>query len=125
MIVDTDILIWAQRGNIKAIKLIENTSILEISVLTYMELLQNANKKLQHQIIKNFISDFNIILLPLTENIGHRAIIYTEQYSLSHGIRAGDAIIAATAVERNAEFVTSNVKHYKVIQDLNLKAFKP
>lgn len=125
MIVDTDILIWAQRGNNKAIKLIENADILEISVLTYMELLQNANKKQYHQIIKDFIKVFNIVLLPLTENIGHRALIYIEQYSLSNGIRAGDAIIAATAVERNTELVTSNVKHYKMISDLNLLIFKP
>lgn len=125
MIFDTDILIWAQRGNLKAVKLIEKSDVLEISVLTYMELLQNANNKLHHQIIKNFLKDFNVTLLPLTEAIGHRALIYIEQYSLSNGIRAGDAIIAATAVERNSKLVTSNVKHYKMIQDLNLVTFKP
>ena len=125
MIIDTDVLIWAQRGNVKAIKLIEKTEILEVSVLTYMELLQNANKKLQHQIIKDFLSEFNVTLLPLNEAIGHRALIYIEQYSLSHGIRAGDAIIAATTVERNSELVSANIKHYKMIQDLNLVTFKP
>lgn len=120
-----DVLIWAQRGNLKAVKLIENADMLEISVLTYMELLQSANKKQQHQIIKDFLKDFNITLLPLTESIGHRALIYIEQYSLSHGIRAGDAMIAATAVERNSELISGNVKHYKMIQDLKLIAFKP
>src|SRR5690349_13403318 len=114
-----------QRGNIKAIHLIKDTDILEISVLTYMELLQNAVKKQQHQIIKDFIKDFNISLLPLTVAIGHRALIYIEQYSLSHGLRAGDAIIAATAIERNSELISGNVKHYKMIQDLKLISFKP
>jgi len=31
--------------------------------------------------------------LPLTENIGHRALIYVEEYSLSSNVRAGDGSI--------------------------------
>jgi len=125
VIFDTDVLIWAQRGNTKAIQLIEDTDIFEISVLTYMELLQNANKKQQQNIIKDFLKNFNVTMLPLTEAIGHRALIYIEQYSLSHGIRAGDAIIAATTIERNAELISGNIKHYKTIPDLKLISFKP
>jgi hypothetical protein len=63
--------------------------------------------------------------LPLTENIGYRALIYIEEYGLSSGMRAGDAIIAATAVENNLTLATSNEKHFRVIKDLQLKALKP
>ncbi len=65
------------------------------------------------------------MVLPLTENIGHRALIYIEEYTLSSGLRAGDAIIAATAIENNMTLVSSNAKHFRVIKDLKLKVFKP
>jgi predicted nucleic acid-binding protein len=125
VIFDTDILIWAQRGNSKAADLITKTDVLQISVFTYMELLQAASNKTQHKIIKDFLKVFNFTLLPLTEQIGHRALIYIEEYSLSHGTQAGDAVIAATAVEQNAELVTSNQKHFRMIKELKLLVFKP
>ncbi len=90
-----------------------------------MELLQGAQNKTQHKIIKTYLSDFNFNTIPLTENIGHRALIYVEEYSLSSNMRAGDAIIAATAVENNLTLSTSNVKHFKPVKELSLKGFKP
>lgn len=125
MIFDTDIFIWVQRGNSKAARLVEKNPDRFLSIQTYMELLQGATSKDQHKHTKSFIKDFNFIVLPLTENIGHRALVYVEEYGLSNGIRAGDAIIAATAVEKNLPLSTSDRKHFKAIRDLNLKVFKP
>ena len=125
MIFDTDIFIWIQRGNEKAARIIEKSEDRFLSVQTYMELLQGAQNKTQHKYTKDFLSSFGFIVLPLTENIGHRAAIYVEEYALSSGKRAGDALIAASAVENNLTLVSSNVKHYKAIKDLQFKAFKP
>ena len=125
MIFDTDIFIWAQRGNEKAAKLIEKEEEKYLSIQTYVELLQCAKNKTQHKHIKDFLSTFGFIALPLTENIGHRASIYVEEYTLSSNLRSGDAIIAATAVENNMILASSNVKHFRVIKELELKAFKP
>lgn len=125
MIYDTDILIWVQRGNEKAAKLIEKDEERYLSIQSYMELLQGAKNKTQHKYVKSFIHDFQFSILPLTENIGHRALIYVEEYALSSNMRAGDAIIAATAIENNRELVSSNIKHFKVIKELQLKQFKP
>ena len=125
MIFDTDIFIWIQRGNIKAARLIEREQERLISVQTYMELLQGAENKQQHEYTKQFLQDFGFRTLPLSGNIGHRATVYIEQYSLSHGLRAGDAIIAATAAESNLQLCSSNAKHFKSIKDLNLKVFRP
>jgi hypothetical protein len=125
MIFDTDIFIWVQRGNEKAARLMEKVEDRYLSIQTYMELLQSAKDKEQHKYVKDFISSFNFVVLPFTENIGHRASIYIEEYTLSSNLRAGDAIIAATAVENNLTLVSSNTKHFKAIKDLKLKIFKP
>ena len=125
MIYDTDILIWIQRGNKKAATLIEKDDDKYLSIQSYMELLQGAKNKTQHKYIKDFISEFEFSILPLTENIGHRALIYVEQYALSSNMRAGDAIIAATAIENNMSLVSSNMKHFKAVKDLQLKTFNP
>lgn len=125
VIFDTDIIIWIQRGNNKAAKLIDTTDERFISVQTYMELLQCAQSQQQHKVTRDFLHDFNFQVLPLSENIGHRAAIYIEEYALSNGIRAGDAVIAATATENNLALSTSNGKHFKVIKDLQIQLFKP
>lgn len=125
MIFDTDIFIWVQRGNGKAARLIDNSGERYLSIQSYMELLQGAKDKAQHKKVKDFISDFGFTVLPLSENIGHRALIYVEEFALSSNMRAGDAIIAATAIENNLPMVTSNARHFKAVKELQLKVFKP
>jgi hypothetical protein len=125
MIFDTDIFIWAQRGNEKAAKLMEMSEERHLSIQSFMELLQCAKNKKQHQYTKDFLTSFDFLVLPLTENIGHRASIYVEEYTMASGLRSGDAIIAATAVENNLPLVSSNAKHFKMIKELKLKIFKP
>lgn len=125
MLFDTDIFIWVQRGSRKAARLIERTEERLLSVYSYMELLQGAKNKEQHAHINDFLSSFGFMALPLSENIGHRALIYIEEYALSQGLRAGDALIAATAAENNLELVTGNAKHFKPIKELKIKVFNP
>jgi len=125
VIFDTDILIWVQRGNKKASHLIDASSERFISAQTYLELLQCAPNKEKLGLTKSFISDLGFTILPLSENIGYRAIVYLEEYGLSSGLRAGDAIIAATATENNLPLTSGNGKHFKALKDLKLKVFKP
>lgn len=125
MIFDTDIFIWVQRGSRKAADLIDGAEERCLSVQSYMELLQCAHDKKQQRLTKQFISDLGFTLLPLSENIGHRALVYVEEYGLSSGMRAGDAIIAATAVENSMPLASGNGKHFKVVKDLEFKLFKP
>lgn len=125
MIFDTDIIIWLQRGNKKAAKIIDDAEEKNISILTYMELFQCALSKEQHRIIRSFLQEFEFNVLPLSQNIGHRAAIYIEEYSTGNGLRSGDAIIAATAVENNLVLISGNAKHFRNIKDLDFKVFKP
>jgi predicted nucleic acid-binding protein len=125
MMYDTDILIWIQRGNRKAARLVEKDQERSLSIQSYMELLQGARDKAEQKVVKDFIYAFDFQILPLSENIGHRALVYVEEYALAAGMRSADALIAATAVERNLVLVSSNTKHFKAVAELRLKAFRP
>jgi predicted nucleic acid-binding protein len=125
MIFDTDVFIWVQRGNRKAAALIDGATERFLSVQTLMELLQCAKNKEHQRITKKFLADFGFAVLPLTENIGHRALVYVEEYGISSGMRAGDAIVAATAVEHGMLLATSNSKHFRSVRDLDLQILRP
>jgi predicted nucleic acid-binding protein len=125
VIFDTDVLIYAQRGARRAALAIDAATDRFISVQSLMELLQGARDKDDLRIIKRFMTELSFAVLPLSENIGHRALVYVEEYGLSSGLRAGDAIIAATAVENAMPLLTANAKHFRAIRDLELRVFKP
>jgi len=124
VVFDTDVLIWVQRGNAKAAKAIEAEPRRRISILTQMELMQSARDKQEAKLLRTFLADFDFRVLPLTEAIGHRAAVYVEQFSLSHGLRTADAIIAATAVEAAEPLCSANAKHFRTIPGLELSVLK-
>jgi hypothetical protein len=53
--------------------------------------------------------------------VGHRALVYVEEYGRSSGMRAGDAIVAATATENGLTLVTGNARHFRPIKDLSCR----
>ena len=125
MLFDTDVLIWLLRANPKAISLVNQTSTRQISTVNYLELMKGARNRQELLTIKHFLPQNDFEILPLTENIGHRAIIYIEEHGLKSGIGLADALIAATAVENNIPLCTCNHKDYKHIADLEIKVFHP
>lgn len=125
MLFDTDVLIWMLRGNARAAKAVDDTDTRAISVVVYMELLQGARDNAEVRTIKSFLADMRFAMLPLTENIGHRASIYMEEYGLSASMSMADALIAATAVESNDTLITANDKHYRTVNELSIKRFRP
>ena len=66
-----------------------------------MELFAGARDKQEVRVIRQSLADSGFVVLPLTENIGHRALIYMEEYALESGLSPLDALVAATAVENN------------------------
>ena len=125
MLFDTDVLIWVFRGNAKAAGLIDSTAERRISVVTYLELLQGARDRPETRQIKRFLTDCGFQTIPLTENIGHRACVYMEEYGLKAGICLADALIAATAAEHQWVLCTGDRKHYRAIEDIEVKVFRP
>ena len=124
MLVDTDVLIWVLRGNHRAGAAVDQCPSRAISIVTYMELIQGARDKGELKAIKRFLTDLGFRTLPLTENIGHRASIYMEEYVLSDGLSMANALVAATAIEGNEPLLSGNVKHYRVLRELELHPFR-
>jgi hypothetical protein len=124
MLFDTDVLIWVFRGNQKAANVVDKDADRCISVVTFMELLEGTRNRQEVRVIKNFLAQFNFQTLPLTENIGHRAAIYMEEYGLKAGMRLADALIAATAVENNMALCTGNQRHYRPVEEVEVRAFR-
>jgi predicted nucleic acid-binding protein len=125
MLFDTDLLIWIFRGNAKAARRIEESAARHMSVVSLMELIQGARDRREVHLIKKFLADFGFQTMPLTENIGHRAVIYMELHAPKSGLRLADALIAATAVENALALLSGDLTHYRALSDLNLITFRP
>jgi hypothetical protein len=125
VIFDTDILVFVQRGNDRAAACIDSADERLISVQSYLELMQHARNKEDQMKTLKYLQSMCFKILPLTPNIGHRAMIYIEQFGLSNGLSAGDALIAATAVENDMPLASGNPKHFKAVKELKLDVFKP
>ena len=125
MMFDTDVLIWASRGNEKAAKVIDAAADRALSVISLMELLQGARSKLEGRQIRRSLHQLQFRILPLSEAIGVTATALIEQHALTHGMQLADALIAATATETSNSLCTANVKHFRPIAALSLVAFRP
>ena len=125
LLVDTDVLIWLLRGRESARIALHACSSVELSAVTYMELVQGVRDKTELRMLRRTVGLSGWRILPLTEGIGQRATLYLESFGLSYGLRLADALIAATAVEAGNTLLTANAKHYRCVSDLSLARFKP
>lgn len=125
MIIDTDVIIWELRGNLNAKKIIHANIPFSISVITYMELVQGMrNKNELNKFIKQ-LTNWDVDIIQINNDISTRAMIYVEDYSLSHSMELADALIAATCINNSEILLTANEKHYKHIPNIQLGKFKP
>jgi hypothetical protein len=125
MIFDTDVLIWALRGNPGAARTIDSAIDRTLSVVSLMELLQGSRSKREAHQIRQSLLTLQFTLTPLSERIGSTAADLIEQHALSRGIQVADALIAATALESDQPLCTANTKHFRFIRALALTAFRP
>ena len=125
MIFDTDVLVWASRGNLKAARAIDAAADRALSIVSFMEILQGARSKMETRQIKQSLRQMQFRILNLSETIGATAAALVEQHALAHGIQLADALIAATAIETDQPLCTANVKHFRPIAGLSRVAFHP
>lgn len=125
MLVDTDVFIWYLKGNEKAYDIIENETDLNLSVVTYIELIQGMRNKKELNLLRKSIKTWNAKIIYITEEMSLNALFYVEQYYLSHSLQLADALIAATAFSNGSPLLTGNDKHYKMIKNLQVITFRP
>ena len=125
MLIDTDVIVWLTRGHAGAAARLRSIKLWRFSAVTYIELAQGSRDKAELARLKNALTGSGAQILALTESIGERAMRLIDQYALAHGLRLGDALIAATAIEGGLTLLTANVKHFSPIAGLALEKFDP
>ena len=125
MLIDTDVLIWYMRGNQKAFKLIENLNGFFISVVTYIELLQGMRNKGELIEFRKALRNWNCKIIHINEEISAKAMFYIERHYLSHSLELADALVAITSLVNGLTMITGNDKHFKIINELEIKRFRP
>ncbi|GFP38131.1 hypothetical protein HKBW3S44_01811, partial [Candidatus Hakubella thermalkaliphila] len=115
VIFDTDVLIWYFRGNAKAKEFIESIPYEErcISSLIYMELLQGCLNKKELKDVKAFVDENFANIIHPNEVASEKAIALMERFTLSHGLRVVDALVAAITIEQGLQLASANTGHYR------------
>ncbi|MCL5029503.1 MAG: type II toxin-antitoxin system VapC family toxin [Bacteroidetes bacterium] len=125
LMIDSDVLIWYMRGNPKAYNVIEEQNGFFISVVSYMELVQGMQNKRELIVLRKTMRNWNAKILYINEDISAKAMFFVEQHYLSNSIVLADALIGATAISNGLKLLTANIKHYKILKNIELETFKP
>lgn len=125
LLIDSDVLVWLIRGHPGAARRLQQVSPWRISVTTYIELAQGCRDKSELQRLKKGLAARQTEILPLTPAMSSRAAALIDELAQSHGLRLGDALIAATAGELGMGLLTANVKHFSAVSGLTIDVFTP
>ncbi len=124
MIVDTDVLIWYSRGHSKAIDTIHGLETFNISVVTYIEIIQGVRNKKELNAFKKALSVLNARVIQIDEMISTKAMFFIEQYALSYSMEMADALIGASAIIKQFPLLTANERHYRFLPGIEIQKFK-
>ncbi len=126
-LIDTDILIWALRGNkeiVDSLSALKDRSPMAISMITIAEIYKNVYPR---ELIKTERLINEHIKFTVTEEIAKSAGFYWQEFNKQYkGMSILDCIIAATAKSSGSILVTLNTKHFpmkdiKVLNPANKK----
>jgi predicted nucleic acid-binding protein len=115
-LLDTDVLIEYLRGKQQAAEFLEGLDgELLLSAITVAELFSGAKGTQEIEALDQFILAFQVI--PIDDRLARQGGMIRQQYHLSHGVGLADALIAATALDREAQLVTFNRRHFPMVED--------
>ena len=122
-LLDTTVLVDVIRKEETALDYVDSTrkagGALRLSIVTKMELIIGCRDKAEVQKTEKLVADYDV--LDVTPLISRKAYELIVRFSKSHGMAIPDAFIAATALVENAVLVTSNVRHFSMIDGLRLE----
>ncbi|MGN7612638.1 type II toxin-antitoxin system VapC family toxin [Magnetococcales bacterium HHB-1] len=126
MLIDSDIIIWFLKGDWQAAYLLNDLEVIQISAVTHMEILQGIRNKRELSETKKTFDRYNVQIIYISHDISKLAIALIERYALSHGLRFGDALIAATAITHQIKLYTINAKHFLPLKEegLDVEVFR-
>ena len=125
MIFDTNIFIYADRGVAAAKDLLLTTPERAISAVTYMEYVPFCRNKRELAIFDQLLRSLQVVIYDINTEISMLALTITKQFALSHSVKMGDALIAATALTYSETLCTGNDKHFKPVNGLVIEQFRP
>ena len=114
VLTDSDILIEVSRGRDKTLvsqwlELGQSDALILYSAVSAAELWAGA-RPTEHTALDALFEA--LLCVPIDAALGRRAGEYLRRYRKSHAVELGDALIAASALERGARLWTHNRKHY-------------
>lgn len=119
LLLDTDVLIDYLRDKPEAVSYIENLKEeLLLSVITIAELHAGIRDETEHSAIESFLKAFQSV--SLTNEIAILGGSIRRQYGKTHGTGLADALIAATAINKQATLITLNIKHFSMLDNVLL-----
>ena len=117
LLIDTDVLIDFLRAVPPAVRWLEGTTgRVFISTITVSELFAGVREGQERETLEAFIRTFEII--PVDEAVARRGGLIRRDFFRSHGVGLPDALLAATALIHDLEFVTLNQKHFPMLENL-------
>jgi predicted nucleic acid-binding protein len=114
LLIDTDVLIDYLRGQSVAVGYLEESNdVFLLSSISIAELYAGVREGKERDALDAFIGAFEVV--SINTAIAVRGGLYRRDYGKSHGVGLADALIAASAEERNATLVSLNRKHFPML----------
>jgi len=120
-LVDTTVFVNHLRNQALATEFLKKEGLV-VSIVSVTELIQGARNKPEQKLIEKLIDQFEINWG--SASINRLAVNLLEKYFLKFNLRFLDALIAATALERELVLISDNLKHFKFISGLKVVSSK-
>jgi predicted nucleic acid-binding protein len=90
-----------------------------LTSIVWFEVLNGARNKVEMAQMIKFTGRFPIVTMNSTDEMWAREQF--RKFHLSHGVEYADVMIAAVAVRLNVPLYTRNMRHFRVLPDLDVR----